>query len=75
MNKPHKPEPSQWPDLPELSERPSFFGAGIVYPAGAKTEKEREAALKRFFELGDLIAETVDLSDETKMTRDEMHER
>ena len=75
MNAPHKPESPEWADLPDLSERPPFFGTGVIYPAGAKTEEEREAALKRFFELGDLIAERVDPSDGTKMTRDEMHER
>ncbi len=75
MNKPHKPEAGDSSALPDISARPSFFGTGVIYPAGAKTEAEREAALQRLLSLGDLIAETADLSDRTKMTRDEMHER
>ena len=71
MNKPHKPEALDSTALPDISARPTFFGTGVIYPPLLKTEAEREAALKRFFELGEMGY----MSDGTKMTRDEMHER
>ena len=71
MNAPHKPEPEAPSDLPDISERPPFFGTGVIYPAGAKTEAERVAALERFLSLGGRGHK----SDGVKMTRDEMHER
>ncbi len=71
MNKPHKPEAVDPHALPDISARPPFFGTGVIYPAGAETEAEREAALLRFFELSTFAQP----SDGVKMTRDEMHER
>lgn len=71
MNAPHKPEPADLEALPDISQRPPFFGTGVIYPAGAKTEAERKAALQRLFDAGKLGY----ASDGTMMTRDEMHER
>jgi len=71
MNAPHKPELPVAAELPDFSERPSFFGTGVIYPAGGATDAERKAALDRFLAAGKLGY----TSDGTKMTRDEMHER
>jgi hypothetical protein len=71
MNAPTKPKAAEPHDLPDISARPSFFGTGVVYPAGGETQAERKAALQRLFDAGKLGY----ASDGTKMTRDEMHER
>ena len=71
MNKPHKSEAVDANELPDLSARPSFFGTGMIYPAGGRTKAERRAALQKLFDAGKLGY----ASDGTKMTRDEMHER
>ena len=64
MNARQKPEANANPDLPDLSERPSFFGTRVIYPARATTEAD-------FLDLGRMGYS----SNGTKMTRDEMHER
>ena len=71
MNKPHKPDLLDPSTLPDLAARPSFFGTGVIYPALCETDAERRAALEYFFELSRMGY----MSDGTKMTRDEMHER
>lgn len=71
MNAPHKPDLPRSPELPDLAQRPSFFGTGVIYPALLQTDEERKAALERFFELSKFAQP----SDGVKMSRDEMHER
>ena len=71
MNAPHKPDLSTFPDLPDLAERPAFFGTGRLHPPPKMTEEEREASWRRFLD----GAKAGYMSDGTKMTRDEMNER
>ena len=71
MNAPHKPDLSAFPELPDLSERPPFFGTGKIHPPLGQTQEERDAAWARFME----GANAGYMSDGTKLTRDEMNER
>ena len=71
MNKPHKPEPLAFDDLPDISERPAFFGTGKLYPRPEMSDEERAASWQRFLD----GANAGYCSDGTKLTRDEMNER